>query len=59
MANADDGGTRTCLSVQSPEPVRPGSNADLAGFATVAQITEARLRRVAEMVGGGFEMRAD
>ncbi|MEI2712172.1 MAG: site-specific DNA-methyltransferase [Nocardioides sp.] len=59
LANADDGGTRTCLSVQSPEPVRPGSNADLAGFATVAQITEARLRRVAEMVGGGFEMRAD
>ena len=27
LANAEDGGTRTCLSVNSAEPTRPGSNA--------------------------------
>ncbi len=55
LANAEDGGTRTCLSVNLGEPVRSGSNADLAGLATVADITRARLRAVAEVVGGGFE----
>lgn len=54
LANAADGGRRTCLSVNHPEPVRPGSNADLAGYRTVADITRARLRAVAERVGGGF-----
>ncbi len=54
LANAADGGRRTCLSVNSSEPVRPGSNADLAGYRTVADITRARLRAVAERVGGGF-----
>ncbi|MCD4536261.1 site-specific DNA-methyltransferase [Nocardioides sp. cx-169] len=55
LANAADGGTRTCLSVNSTEPTRVGSNAQLAGYATVADITRARLRAVAERVGGGFE----
>jgi adenine-specific DNA-methyltransferase len=41
--------------VNSAEPVRPGSNADLAGYATVADITRARLRAVSDTVGGGFE----
>ncbi|WP_275693353.1 DNA methyltransferase [Nocardioides sp. TF02-7] len=54
LANAADGGRRTCLSVNHAEPVRPGSNAALAGFATVADITRARLRAVAELVGGGY-----
>jgi adenine-specific DNA-methyltransferase len=54
LANAADGGRRTCLSVNHPEPVRPGSNADLAGYRTVADITRARLLAVAEQVGGGF-----
>ena len=54
LANAADGGRRTCLSINQPEPVRPGSNADLAGFGTVADITRARLRAVAERVGGGY-----
>jgi len=54
LANAADGGRRTCLSVNHPEPVRPGSNADLAGYRTVADITRARLRAVAERVGGGY-----
>jgi adenine-specific DNA-methyltransferase len=54
LANAADGGRRTCLSVNNAEPVRPGSNADLAGYRTVADITRARLRAVAERVGGGY-----
>ena len=45
LANAEDGGTRHCLSINSAEPTRPGSNADLAGLPTVAAITRARLRR--------------
>jgi len=55
LHNLADGGTRRCISVNSAEAVRPGSNADLAGYATVADITRARLRAVAEAVGGGFE----
>ena len=54
LANAADGGTRTCLSVNSAEPTRPGSNADLAGYATVAEITRARLRAVAAAYGDGL-----
>ena len=54
LANAADGGRRTCLSINHPEPVRPGSNADLAGYRTVADITRARLQAVAERVGGGL-----
>ena len=58
LANAEDGGTRSCLSVNSAEPTRPGSNAHAAGLLTVADITRARLRAVAETLGGGFEERA-
>ena len=54
LANLADGGTRTCLSINSAEPTRPGSNADLAGYATVADITRARLRAVAASYGGGL-----
>jgi adenine-specific DNA-methyltransferase len=54
LQNAVDGGRRTCVSINAPEPVRPGSNADLAGLARVSDITRARLRAVAEAVGGGF-----
>ncbi|WP_435771448.1 site-specific DNA-methyltransferase [Nocardioides sp. SYSU DS0651] len=54
LANAADGGRRTCLSVNWPEPTRPGSNAALAGYASVSAITRARLQAVAERVGGGF-----
>ncbi len=55
LANAADGGRRTCLSVNRPEPTRRGSNAHVAGLATVADITRARLRAVAAAVGGGLE----
>ena len=57
LANAADGGTRQCLSVNPAEPTRPGTNAALAGLATVADITRTRLNAVAEQVGGGLELR--
>ena len=56
LQNLADGGTRRCLSINSAEPVRPGSNAALAGFATVADVTRARLQAVADQVGGGFSV---
>ncbi len=54
LANAEDGGRRTCLSVNHAEPTRPGSNAHGAGLLTVADVTRARLRAVAATVGGGY-----
>ncbi|MCW2833396.1 MAG: site-specific DNA-methyltransferase [Nocardioides sp.] len=57
ITNAADGGTRTCLSINSAEATRPGSNAANAGFATVADITRARLAAVTELHGGGLELR--
>ena len=54
LQNAADGGTRRCISINSAEPTRPGSNADLAGLATVSAITRARLRAVDAVLGGGF-----
>ncbi len=54
LANLADGGARRCLSVNSAEPTRSGSNAALAGLGTVADITRARLRAVAEALGGGL-----
>ena len=56
LANVADGGTRRCLSINSTEPTREGSNARLAGLATVADLTRARLAAVAEQVGGGLEL---
>ena len=55
LQNAADGGRRTCVSVNAPEPVRPGSNADLAGLRWVSDVTRARLEAVADVVGGGYE----
>lgn len=57
LQNVADGGRRTCVSVNHAEPTRPGSNAERAGLATVAEITRARLRAVAELLGGGLEER--
>lgn len=54
LLNAADGGTRTCLSINAGEPVRPGSAAAEAGFATVADVTRARLRAVDATLGGGY-----
>jgi adenine-specific DNA-methyltransferase len=55
LQNAADGGTRRCLSINSAEPTRSGSNAHAAGLRTVADITRARLQAVADTVGGGYE----
>ena len=49
LANLADGGRRTCLSINSAEPTRPGSNAARAGYATVSAITRARLDAVARL----------
>jgi adenine-specific DNA-methyltransferase len=57
LANRHDGGTRRCISINSAEPTRTGSNADLHGLKTVSQITEARLRKVDETIGGGLQTR--
>ena len=54
LQNVEDGGSRTCVSVNSAEPTREGSNAHLAGYGTVAEITRARLRAVSEQIGGGL-----
>ncbi len=54
LANAEDGGRRTCVSVDHAEPTRVGSNAHAAGLLTVADVTRARLRAVAATVGGGY-----
>jgi adenine-specific DNA-methyltransferase len=54
LQNVVDGGRRTCVSVNVAEPVRPGSNADLAGYERVSDVTRARLRAVADVAGGGF-----
>ncbi|UDY23079.1 site-specific DNA-methyltransferase [Nocardioides sp. Kera G14] len=57
LANATDGGTRTCVSVDVGVPVRAGSRAATAGLATVADITRTRLRAVDATIGGGLEER--
>ena len=54
LQNVHDGGTRRCVSVNSAEPTREGSNARHAGLLTVADITRARLRAVADCLGGGL-----
>jgi adenine-specific DNA-methyltransferase len=54
LQNAADGGRRTCVSVNAPEPVRPGSNADLAGLVRVSDVTRRRLRAAAKALGGEY-----
>ena len=54
LANTDDEGRRTCLSVNSAEPTRPNSFAAAAGYPTVSAITRARLQAVDAHLGGGF-----
>ena len=56
LQNAEDGGSRRCVSINSAEPTRIGSNAQAAGLGTVADITRARLAAVAERVGGGLHL---
>ncbi|MDN5745632.1 MAG: site-specific DNA-methyltransferase [Nocardioidaceae bacterium] len=54
LANAADQGRRTCLSINAPEPTHADSNAARLGYPCVSAVTRARLKAVAEQVGGGF-----
>ncbi|MFS3127958.1 site-specific DNA-methyltransferase [Nocardioides sp. Bht2] len=54
LANLADGGTRRAILVNSAEPTQPGSSAEVAGYATVSEVTEARLRAVDALLGGGL-----
>lgn len=62
LANRADGGTRTCLSIELGDPVRPGSHAaraDRHDLRTVADVTRARLRAVDAALGGGLDERVE
>jgi adenine-specific DNA-methyltransferase len=50
LANTADGGRRTCVSINAPEPTRPDSRAAQAGYETVSAITRARLRAVGPLL---------
>lgn len=47
-ANAADGGRRTWVLVQLPEPVAPDSEAGKAGFADLAELSRARISRAGD-----------
>ena len=48
--NAEDGGTRKCISVQLPEPTDEKSEAFKDGYTTIAEITKERIRRAGEKI---------
>jgi len=50
--NAEDGGTRRFIAVQAAEECGPRSAARRAGFATIADICKARIRRAGAAVSG-------
>jgi hypothetical protein len=51
--NAEDGGNRKYIIVQSAEPTNPKSAAAKAGYKTVDEITMERLKRAAKKIGEG------
>jgi adenine-specific DNA-methyltransferase len=48
--NSEDLGNRSCIQVQLPEPVAEGSEAEKAGFRTIADIARKRMRLAGEQV---------
>lgn len=48
--NAADGGSRRFISVQLPEPTPTGSDADEAGFRTIADVARRRIKLAAEKI---------
>ena len=48
--NAEDGGTRRCISIQIPEPCDAKSEAAKAGYKTIADIGKERIRRAAQKI---------
>ncbi|ELY2010598.1 site-specific DNA-methyltransferase [Flavobacterium psychrophilum] len=53
--NAEDNGTRKCISVQLPEPTDEKSEAFVAGYDTIAEITKERIRRAGEKIKNDFK----
>jgi adenine-specific DNA-methyltransferase len=53
--NAKDGGNRNFILVQLPEPCEEGTVAREAGFATIAEITKERARRVIRNINNADE----
>ncbi|SHL53136.1 adenine-specific DNA-methyltransferase [Chryseobacterium carnipullorum] len=48
--NAEDGGSRKCISVQLPELTDEKSEAYKAGYKNIAEITKERIRRAGELI---------
>ncbi len=48
--NAEDGGKRTCISVQLPELTDEKSEAYKAGYTNIAEITKERIRRAGQNI---------
>lgn len=48
--NAEDGGTRKCISVQLPEPTDEKSEVYKAGYSVISDITKERIRRAGEKI---------
>lgn len=48
--NANDGGTRRCISVQLPEPTEEKSEARRLGFETISEISRERIRRAGKKI---------
>lgn len=48
--NAEDGGNRSCISVQLPEPTDARSEARKTGYDTIPEITRERIRRAGRKV---------
>ncbi len=53
--NAEDGGTRRCISIQLPEPCDESSEAFKAGFKTIADIAKERIRRAGSKIRAEWE----
>jgi adenine-specific DNA-methyltransferase len=48
--NAEDGGSRKCISVQLPEPTDGNSEAFKAGYTAISEITKERIRRAGDII---------
>jgi adenine-specific DNA-methyltransferase len=55
--NAEDGGSRRCISVQLPEETPKDSEARNAGYENIAQIARERIRRVEHDLRGNSEFK--
>lgn len=52
QANSDDGGNRKFILVQLDEACNPRSNAAIAGYNTIAEVTRDRVRRAGQALKG-------